>query len=259
MGDSNGVAWSAQIKRTPKGAGWSAAVLLLAVMGFSLSGYIALVRIPAVSVPNKSKYLVKVVEKKIDMPEKKRHISPPIPPEPKKIKEPKPKKDIKRAAAIKKDRKPKTHKSAKKPMEEAPREVFGADRNSVVKGEKQSVPVGNTLMKEPEKEFTPPDKVKSIFNPPEVDQAPKYKKVFKPKYPRSARIRGVEGVVKISLVVNENGDPTQMRVAQGIGNGCDEAALEAVGRYRFSAGKIDGQPVKVRVIVPIRFELDDRV
>ncbi len=211
-------------------------------------------------------YLVKITDRKIDFPSAKPPPAPdPIKPEvipeqpapkppPKAVRKRKPRRSAKEAAI---KSRPRTHKSADEPSDNPPKEVFGVDANSVVKGGGQSTPVGNTLMKEPEREFTPPWKVKSVYNPPEVDKAPRYKKVIKPSYPRPARIQGVEGVVKISLVVDENGNPTRIRVTKGIGHGCDEAALRAVGNYRFYPGIIDGRPVKVRVVVPVRFSLND--
>ena len=129
------------------------------------------------------------------------------------------------------------------------------DRNTVAEEGGQPVPVGNTLMKEPDAEFTPPEKVQNIYNPAEVDTAPRYRNVIKPEYPRAARIRGIQGIVKISVVVDEQGYPTQLKIVQGIGYGCDEAALYAVGKYRFSPGIINGRPGKVEVIVPVQFQL----
>ena len=207
-------------------------------------------------------YLVKITDRNINIPVEKPPKSPkPALPENRPEKEdPKPKKKqkpdpIPKVAEIKSS--PRTHKSAPEPPEKPAREVFGVELNSVAANGDPPAPVGNTLMKEAEEEFTPPEKVKSIYSPPEVDDAPKYEKVIKPEYPRSARIRGIEGVVKISLVVSESGRPTQLRVLKGIGHGCEEAALQAVAKYRFTPGTIDGHPVKTRVVVPVRFKLDD--
>ncbi len=74
-------------------------------------------------------------------------------------------------------------------------------------------------------------------------------------YPELARRAGVEGVVYILAYVDEEGIVRHTEIARGIGAGCDEAAAEAVMKARFTPGKQRGQPVRVRVMVPVRFSL----
>ena len=74
-------------------------------------------------------------------------------------------------------------------------------------------------------------------------------------YPELARRAGVEGVVYVLAFVDEQGNVQHTEVARGIGAGCDEAAAEAVQKVQFHPGKQRGQPVRVRVMVPVRFSL----
>ncbi len=74
-------------------------------------------------------------------------------------------------------------------------------------------------------------------------------------YPELARRAGVEGVVYVLAYVDEEGNVQHTEIARGIGAGCDEAAAEAVGKVQFKPGKQRGQPVRVRVMVPVRFSL----
>jgi len=74
-------------------------------------------------------------------------------------------------------------------------------------------------------------------------------------YPELARRAGVEGVVYVLAYVDENGNVQHTEVARGIGAGCDEAAAAAVSKVQFKPGKQRGQPVRVRVMVPVRFSL----
>jgi periplasmic protein TonB len=74
-------------------------------------------------------------------------------------------------------------------------------------------------------------------------------------YPELARRAGVEGTVYILAYVDEQGVVRHTEIARGIGAGCDEAAAEAVSKARFKPGLQRGQPVKVRVMVPVRFSL----
>lgn len=74
-------------------------------------------------------------------------------------------------------------------------------------------------------------------------------------YPEMARRAGIEGRVHVQFVVDEQGRPSEVRVIRGIGGGCDEAAVEAVRRARFTPGLQRGRPVKVRMSLPVTFRL----
>jgi len=75
-------------------------------------------------------------------------------------------------------------------------------------------------------------------------------------YPEEAKNSGIEGKVYILAFINENGNVDKAKVLKGIGGGCDEAALNAVMKTKFSPGKQKGKPVKVQVSIPIVFKLD---
>ena len=75
-------------------------------------------------------------------------------------------------------------------------------------------------------------------------------------YPEIARRAGVQGRVFVLAYVNEKGEVTKVEVQRGIGAGCDEAAVAAVLKATFIPGKQRGKPVKVRVSIPIRFQLN---
>ena len=76
-------------------------------------------------------------------------------------------------------------------------------------------------------------------------------------YPEIARRAGIEGKVYVLAYVNEEGRVVKTEILKGIGGGCDEAAEYAVKHTKFSPGKQRGKPVKVKVMVPVRFQLDD--
>lgn len=77
-------------------------------------------------------------------------------------------------------------------------------------------------------------------------------------YPNLARQAGIEGNVIVQFVVNKRGIPIDLKVIRGIGGGCDEAALAAVRKVRFTPGIQRGRPVPVRMDIPVRFELKDQ-
>jgi protein TonB len=77
------------------------------------------------------------------------------------------------------------------------------------------------------------------------------------KYPEIARRAGLEGTVYILAYLNEEGIVVKTEIAKGIGGGCDEEAEKAVKDTRFTPGKQRGKPVKVKVMIPVKFQLKD--
>jgi TonB family protein len=76
------------------------------------------------------------------------------------------------------------------------------------------------------------------------------------KYPASARRNGTEGKVFIEFIVEKDGTISQHKVIHGIGGGCDEEALEVVKKApRWNPGRMRGQLIRQRFIVPITFKL----
>jgi TonB family protein len=74
-------------------------------------------------------------------------------------------------------------------------------------------------------------------------------------YPETAIRAGVQGTVLVMAFVDENGNVERAEVVRGIGAGCDEAAVSAVMKVKFKPGKLNGKPVKARVLIPINFKL----
>lgn len=76
------------------------------------------------------------------------------------------------------------------------------------------------------------------------------------EYPPLAQENGIQGKVMVEFIVDEQGKITNAKVVKGIGWGCDEAALKVVSKMpRWSPGKQRNKPVKVRFVLPIKFQL----
>lgn len=75
-------------------------------------------------------------------------------------------------------------------------------------------------------------------------------------YPEIAKRAGVEGTVFILAYLNEQGIVVKTEIVKGIGAGCDEEAEKAIKETRFSPGKQRGTPVRVKVMIPVKFRLD---
>ncbi|HEY6435418.1 MAG TPA: energy transducer TonB, partial [Ignavibacteriaceae bacterium] len=74
-------------------------------------------------------------------------------------------------------------------------------------------------------------------------------------YPEIAKRAGIEGKVFVRAYVDETGAVVNAEVVKGIGGGCDEAALDAILKTKFTPGKQRGKAIKVQVTVPVLFRL----
>jgi protein TonB len=74
-------------------------------------------------------------------------------------------------------------------------------------------------------------------------------------YPEIARRVGIEGKVFVRAFIDETGTVTSAEVVKGIGGGCDEAALDAILKTKFTPGKQRGRAIKVQVTIPVVFKL----
>jgi protein TonB len=76
-----------------------------------------------------------------------------------------------------------------------------------------------------------------------------------PEYSEEARKAKFQGTVKLALVVDERGNPTQIKVITPLGLGLDQKAIEAVQKWKFKPGMKDGKPVAVQASVEVNFRL----
>lgn len=75
------------------------------------------------------------------------------------------------------------------------------------------------------------------------------------RYPELARRIGLEGRVFVQFIVDDQGNVVDPVVIRGLGGGLDEEALRAVRQAKFTPGRQRGQPVHVRMSIPITFRL----
>lgn len=74
-------------------------------------------------------------------------------------------------------------------------------------------------------------------------------------YPERAREAEVEGVVRVTVQINERGEVTGARVARGLGFGLDEAAVAAARQWTFEPALRCGKPTATSVTLGMRFAL----
>ncbi len=79
----------------------------------------------------------------------------------------------------------------------------------------------------------------------------------KPRYPESARRRGIEGTVLLKMRITAQGRVEDVQVVRSAGYpDLDESAIEAVRRWRFEPARRNGEPVvEDAVLLPVVFQL----
>jgi len=77
------------------------------------------------------------------------------------------------------------------------------------------------------------------------------------KYPALARENNIQGNVALTFVVNKNGSVSDVTILRDIGGGCGKEAVRVVNSMpRWNPGEANGNPVKVRFTLPVRFKLE---
>ncbi|RMG60924.1 MAG: energy transducer TonB [Deltaproteobacteria bacterium] len=122
----------------------------------------------------------------------------------------------------------------------APREEARGEETSPLEG-KEGVEEG----------LTGPLGGEGIFSPPRLLSMPK------PAYPFIARKRGLEGVVLLSVLVDREGRPKEVRVLRSSGNSLfDERARNSAMKALFEPAYLGGMPVEAEKKIAVRFTLE---
>lgn len=81
--------------------------------------------------------------------------------------------------------------------------------------------------------------------------------IYQPEaeFSEEARKAKFSGNVEVYLWVDEQGNPSHIKVTRGVGMGLDEKAVEAVRQYKFKPATQNGKPVKVEVYIEVNFTI----
>lgn len=80
-----------------------------------------------------------------------------------------------------------------------------------------------------------------------------YKKIV---YPASAIKDSVQGVVLVSAIISEKGEPTKITILKPVHPDIDKVAYDAVLKSKFIPAKKNGKPVEAEITIPIKFKLN---
>jgi TonB family protein len=76
-----------------------------------------------------------------------------------------------------------------------------------------------------------------------------------PDYSEEARKAKLQGTVLLRIEVDTHGQPQNITVGKSLGLGLDDRAIDAVKRWKFTPGKVNGKPVAVVAYVEVNFRL----
>ncbi|TSC24675.1 energy transducer TonB [Corallococcus sp. Z5C101001] len=139
--------------------------------------------------------------------------------------------------------------------------VVGLSLSSTTAGGGFAAPVGNTLYGKTGDKAVAPKDVKGYGAPKytpiyQVDREPQLASEVKIPYPEEARRAGVEGTVTLALTIDTEGRVVNVRVLSGPGSGLDEAARDAIRRFRFTPAFKGGEAVSTELKYAYTFLLD---
>ena len=69
-----------------------------------------------------------------------------------------------------------------------------------------------------------------------------------------ARANHATGTILVNLIVDTNGNPTNVYILHGVGMGMDQKAMEAIKQYKFAPFLKDGQPVAQPTTIQLKFD-----
>jgi protein TonB len=151
------------------------------------------------------------------------------------------------------------------PNQEAPEQaspplVVGLSMSSTTTASGVAAPVGNTLYGQTPQKAVAASEAKPYSAPRytpiyQVDSEPTVISDFR-VYPNDARRAGIEGTVLLSITIDIEGTVVNARVMKGPGRGLNEAALEAIRKFKFKPAMKAGQPVSTEITYKYTFQLN---
>jgi periplasmic protein TonB len=147
------------------------------------------------------------------------------------------------------------------PSAKPPPLVVGMTMSSTTSAGSFAAPVGNTAYGKATGTATDPKAVKGYSAPKyvpvyQVDSEPTVASEVKIPYPDEARRAGIEGTVTLSITIDADGKVSNVKVISGPGYGLNEAARDAIRRFRFKPAIKGGEAVATEMKYSYTFLLD---
>lgn len=105
----------------------------------------------------------------------------------------------------------------------------------------------------------PPSLEPSIYGRDTVGlEPPVITKKVSPNYPKRALSIKLQGYVMLEAILGKDGQIRDIKVLRGLGKskfGFEKSAMEALERWEFQPGKLNNEPVDVRMSLTLRFSI----
>ena len=84
---------------------------------------------------------------------------------------------------------------------------------------------------------------------------PRVIREVRPSYSPEAMRKKIQGEVVLKTIVNQKGEPTEIRIVQSLEESLDKEAAKALAKWLFDPGRRNGDPVRVEVEVRLMFKV----
>lgn len=113
-------------------------------------------------------------------------------------------------------------------------------------------PVAGTAAAQDEKVYN----IAELTNPPKISSSVAAAKLIQNSYPEELKRRKVGGLVELQFVVDAQGNVVAgtVEIVDATQTALGEAAKKAVTRFTFEPGKLNGNKVKTKVVLPIVYK-----
>lgn len=95
-----------------------------------------------------------------------------------------------------------------------------------------------------------------VFDPSSLDQIPEARYQTPPQYPFEMKRQGVTGEVLVDFIVDSNGAVQNAYAIKSSQREFEQAAVQAVSKWKFRPGKKGGRYVNTHMQVPVVFSLN---
>jgi protein TonB len=89
-------------------------------------------------------------------------------------------------------------------------------------------------------------------------KAPVAVKKIEPNYTDVARKASIAGIVIVEAIIDEHGNVDNVKVIKGLPMGLSEEAVEAVKKWKFRPGTLNGDPIPVIFNLTVNFTLNSK-
>ena len=76
-----------------------------------------------------------------------------------------------------------------------------------------------------------------------------------PEYPEKARQSRIQGTIVLAIAINKNGGIDKVKIVRRVDPDLDQAAVDAVMRWKFAPAEKDGEAVPFQTLVEVSFSL----